>query len=201
VAAFQWVYDYCAEQGPQDLFAFAGPGDLPGFPPQENYFTVGTLAMMITGDWHLRQMELYNPDLDYGVTYIPVPAEGDQPSTWAGGWSWIIPQGAQQPEAAYQFMSYLAGEPGQRTYTVETAHLPTIEALVTQADLYDEGHRFFAETLLPIAKNRPPLPVGALYWDELTKAWQATYLNEEEPQAALDAAAETVNGELERFCE
>jgi multiple sugar transport system substrate-binding protein len=94
----------------------------------------------------------------------------------------------------------MAGEPGQRYYTKESAHLPTIEALVTESDLYDEGHKFFSEQLLPIAKNRPPLPVGALYWDELTLAWEATYLNESEPQEALDNVKDTVQGELQRFC-
>ncbi len=200
VAAFQWVYDYCAAQGPQELQAFAGESKTPGFPAQENYFTVGTTAFQITGDWHLRQMEQYGPEIDYGVTYIPVPTAGAEPSTWAGGWSLVVPEGAKEPEAAYRFAAYMAGEPGQRVYTKESAHLPTIEALVTEADLYDEGHKFFSEQLLPIAKNRPPLPVGALYWDTLTLAWEATYLNESEPQAALDNAKETVQAELQRFC-
>ena len=31
--------------------------------------------------------------------------------------------------------------------------------------------------LLPTAKNRPPLPVGARYWDELTSAWERIFLN------------------------
>ena len=200
VEAFQWVYDYCAAQGAQELQAFAGDSKTPGFPPQENYFNTGTTAFQITGDWHLRQMVQYAPEIDYGVTYIPVPADGAEPSTWAGGWSLVVPEGANEPEAAYRFASYMAGEAGQRYYTKESAHLPTIEALVTEADLYDEGHKFFSEQLLPIAKNRPPLPVGALFWDELTLAWEATYLNESEPQEALDNVADTVQGELQRFC-
>ena len=90
VAAFQWVYDYCAAQGPQELQAFAGDSKTPGFPPQENYFNTGTTAFQITGDWHLRQMVQYAPEIEYGMTYIPVPAAGDEPSTWAGGWSLVV---------------------------------------------------------------------------------------------------------------
>lgn len=200
VEAFQWVYDYCKEVGPQALQAFAGASTQNGFPPQQDYFTVGTTAFAITGDWHIKQMATYAPDLDYGITYIPVPKTGDAPSTWAGGWSVVIPQGAKEPEAAYKFMSYYAGPEGQKVYAKDTAHLPTIEALTTDKSLYDERHLFFAETLLPIAKNRPPLPVGAAYWDALTVAWQATYLNEEEPQKALDEAQTKVQGDLQRFC-
>jgi multiple sugar transport system substrate-binding protein len=200
VEAFQWVYDYCAELGPQQVSAFGTPTMQPGFPPQQHPFMLGTLAMEITGDWVINQLRNYAPDLDYGITFIPVPNEGDEPSTWAGGWSMAMPQGAKEPEAAYQFMQWMAGEPGQRIYTKDSSHLPTYEALLEDASLFDERHLFFSEQLLPIAKNRPPLPVGAKYWDELTNAWQSVYLNEEEPEAALAAVKERVQSQLQRFC-
>ena len=97
-------------------------------------------------------------------------------------------------------MRYAAGEAGQRVYTEVTKHLPTWQALLADASLYDERHRFFSEQLLPTARNRPPLPVGALYWDELTDAWEKTYLNEEEPQAALETVEGRVQGRLQRYC-
>ncbi len=200
VEAFQWVYDYCAELGPQQVSAFGSPTMQPGFPPQQHPFILGTLAMQITGDWMINQLRNYAADMDYGITFIPVPNEGDEPSTWAGGWSMAMPQGAKEPEAAFTFMQWMAGEAGQRIYTKESSHLPTWEALLEDKSLFDERHLFFSEELLPIAKNRPPLPVGAKYWDELTSAWQAVYLNEEEPEAALAAVKERVQSQLQRFC-
>ena len=81
----------------------------------------------------------------------------------------VIPQGARNLEGAWRFIQYIAGEPGQRTYTTETAHMPTINACSRTPSLFeDEQRRFFVQQLLPTAKNRPPLPVGARYWDELT---------------------------------
>ena len=62
-----------------------------------------------------------------------------------------------------------------------------------------EVFAFFAEAL-PTAKNRPPLPVGSRYWDELTIAWQKTYLNQEDPASALATAKENTNADLERYC-
>jgi multiple sugar transport system substrate-binding protein len=200
VEAFQWAQDYCVEQGAQELFAFAGPADEPGFPAQEIPFTVGTVAMMITGNWHIRQMEQYNPELDYGTTYIPVPTAESEPSTWAGGWSVVIPQGAKEPEAALTFMQYLAGEPGQRLYIEQLSSLPTIQALAEDPSLFGERYQFFAEMLPTIAKNRPPLAVGSKYWDELSRAWQATYLNEADPLEALQEAQDNTQSDLQRFC-
>ena len=134
------------------------------------------------------------------VLRVRVNDEGAESATWAGGWSAVIPQGAKNPEGAWRFIQYFSGEPGQRTYTTETAHLPTIITLLDDADLFDERHLFFAEQLLPTAKNRPPLPVGARYWDELTSAWERIYLNEEEPATALAAVKERVQPDLQGFC-
>jgi multiple sugar transport system substrate-binding protein len=200
VEAFQWVQDYCVALGAQNVAAFGQPSEAPGFPPQEHPFILGTLAMEITGDWQINQNARYVPDMDYGITFLGVPNDGDEPSTWAGGWSVVIPQGAKNPEAAFEFMRWYAGEPGQRIYTTESKHLPTLEALLDDESLFDESHLFFSRELLPIAKNRPPLPVGARYWDELTAAWQATYLDEGEPAELLATAKERVQGDLQRFC-
>jgi maltose-binding protein MalE len=94
----------------------------------------------------------------------------------------------------------VAGAPGQTVYTKDTTHLPTVAALAEQADLYEERHLFFAEELLPIAHSRPPLPVGAKFWDDLSAAWEKIYLNQEEPQAALDEAKDATMTLLSPLC-
>jgi ABC-type glycerol-3-phosphate transport system substrate-binding protein len=170
-------------------------------PEEQDLFITERVAFAITGDWFLKILPAFAPELDYGMTVIPVPNEGDESATWAGGWSMVIPQGARNSEGAWRFLQYIAGEPGQRTYTTETAHLPTINSLLADTSLFvDEQHQFFAEELLPTAKNRPPLPVGARYWDELTTAWEKVYLNEEEPASALATVKQRVQPDLQGFC-
>ncbi len=200
VAAFQWVYDFAKQLDPTKAQPFIQAAMRPGAPPQENPFIQKRLGMQVTGDWAIDHMAKYAPDVDYGITFIPVPKQGDQPSSWAGGWSATIPKGAKEPEAGFQFMQYFAGEPGQRLYTKETKHLPTVTNLLKDPSLFEERHRFFSDQLLPIAKNRPPLPVGALYWDELTDAWEKTYLNQETPDKALATVKDRVQNQLQRFC-
>jgi multiple sugar transport system substrate-binding protein len=155
---------------------------------------------MVTGDWQIASNMNYAPDMDYGITWLPVPNEGDESATWAGGWSLVIPQGAKQPEAAAKFLIYACGEPGQRIYTEDTAHIPTFKTLTEDKSLYNERHLFFAEQLLPTAHNRPPLPVGAKYWDDLTAAFQKIYLNQDEPEPALTEAGDSTNALLGPFC-
>jgi multiple sugar transport system substrate-binding protein len=204
VAGLQWLYDYVAALDPQKVNAFAGPqrvGVVPAVPEEEQFFLTQRVGFAVNGDWYLKVIPEFAPDIEYGLTVIPVPEEGGESATWAGGWSMVIPQGAKNPEGAWSFLQYIAGEPGQRSYTTDTAHLPTFSSLLEDDDLFqDPQHLFFAQTLLPTAKNRPPLPVGARYWNELTSAQERIYLNQEEPAAALATVKERVQPDLAGFC-
>jgi multiple sugar transport system substrate-binding protein len=202
VAGHQWLYDYTAALDPQKVNAFAGPyAATVTVPEEQDPFVTQRLAFAITGDWFLNTWAKYAPEVDYGMTLMPVSEEGAESVTWAGGWSGVIPQGARNPEGAWRFLQYFAGEPGQRTYATEASHLPTINALLEDTSLFeDENHRFFAEQLLPTAKSRPPLPIGARYWDELTSAWERIFLNQEEPAVALATVKERVQPDLQGFC-
>lgn len=199
VEAFKWVQDDCVAQGADAVSAFGSPSMQPGFDNSQHPFVLAKLGAQITGDWYLAQMKQYAPDLEYGVTWMPVPKKGDPSVTWAGGWSVVIPQGAKNVPDAWTFMQWMAGEPGQRLYTVGSSHLPTWSSLLDDASLFEGQHVFFAQ-LLKSAKNRPPLPVGAKYWDELTTAWQKVYLNQEAPDKALNEVAERVQADLQKFC-
>jgi hypothetical protein len=54
--------------------------------------------------------------------------------------------------------------------------------------------------MLPTAKNRPPLPVGAEYWDSLTTAWQKAYLDQGAPADLLKADKDQVDADLKQYC-
>jgi multiple sugar transport system substrate-binding protein len=171
----------------------------PNLPAQQNAFLLGKVGFMVSGDWVLGNIQTYTPNLQFGVTYIPVPNAGDQPATWAGGWSMVIPKGAKQPKAAFDFMKYIAGEPGQRQYTKDTQHTPTYKSLTQDASLFPGGHQFFQKQL-SAAHSRPPLPVGAFYWDQLSTAQDAAVRGTKPPQQALQAAASATNDKLKQYC-
>ena len=199
VEAFQWVQDYCVALDADKVNAFGSPSMQPGFDPAQHPFMVGTLGMQITGDWVIAHMEQYAPDTDYGITWMPVPNAGDPSYSWAGGWSVVIPQGAKNVDGAWAALQWICGPDGGRIYTERSRHIPVYAALYDETELFSERHQFFLE-LLPTAKNRPPLPVGLRYWDELTAAWQSNYLGEGEPADLLASVKERVNGDLEQFC-
>ena len=197
VAGFQFLYDFAKERDPEKITRFVSTNmPDPTNPAQQNAFTTGKLGMIITGDWRIDEMAKYSPDTNFGFTYIPVPNEGDESATWAGGWSVALIPDSKAPEQAWKFMQYFAGPEGQKVYTKETKHLPTLSALLTDASLYDEQHKTFLD-FLDVATNRPPLAVGATYWDALTEAQGAVELNTKEPMAALQEAQDAVQPRLD----
>ena len=199
VEAFQWIYDTAAALDVEKTSAFVAADQPNDVPPEQQYFIQEKVGFLISGDWFIASLAQYAPDINYGITLLPVPDEGMESTTWAGGWSMVIPEGAKNPEGAWEFLQYIAGEEGQRVYSKDTSHLPTFESLGSEEGLLDERHAFFA-SLLPNAASRPPLPVGALYWDELTTAWQATTLNQAPPEESLATAAERTQAQLDQFC-
>jgi multiple sugar transport system substrate-binding protein len=96
VKGYQFLYDWAKALDPQKARTFVDTywqwpsvGTLPD--AQMPFFT-GRVAFVITGNWVFATMKDVAPNLDYGVTYIPAP-DGLK-STWSGGWSVAILQGA-----------------------------------------------------------------------------------------------------------
>jgi multiple sugar transport system substrate-binding protein len=115
LAAYQFMYDWAQEKGPSDLQAFIDTYAPEGvvIPPEQQPFITGHVAMMISGEWWIQLLERYGEDVEYEVTYIPVAEEGDEPTTWSGGWSVVIPAGTENVDNAVRALSYMAGPEGQ----------------------------------------------------------------------------------------
>jgi len=198
VAAFQYLYDYNMEMGPTQVQTFISSYMPANNPPQQHPFITGHLAMFVSGDWFLNTMRTYAPEVEYGVTYIPVPVEGGDPSTWAGGWSFVVPSGSKNKAAAAAFIHWACGAAGQRVYTKESGHCPTFAALQSEEDIFAPEQAYFRDAL-GFAKSRPPLPVGALYWDALSTAQDMVVQNVRQPLDALKQAGEQTQPQLNKF--
>lgn len=198
IEAVQWVVDFGKEYGVKALDAAT---TLPeNAPPQDNPFIQGRVGAVYDGDWTIKTYEKYAPDLNYDIIVPPVPKAGDTPISWAGGWSWVVPRGAKNIEGAAAFIAYMAGEPGQKVYTKDTSHLPTVLTLKDDGEIFNERHAKYAQVLLPLTTSRPPLPVGAKYWDELMAAGEKARLEQATVEEALAAAKQNTQQLLDPSC-
>ncbi len=196
VAGYQFLYDWAKERDPQAITRWVSTNLPPNPPAQSNPIWTQKLGMTISGDWRIAEQAKYAPNGNYGFTYIPVQKAGDTSATWAGGWSMALIPDSKVEAQAIKFMTYIAGPEGQKVYTKDSTHLPTIKALLDDASLYDEQHKTFLD-LLDVALNRPPLAVGAVYWDALTSAQGSVELNTKTPQEALQEVQDSVQPQLD----
>ena len=200
VQSFEWQKSYADKYGMATIQSFSS-----AFGSEvQDPFIMGMISMVVTGDWNLSGLDRFAPKMkwgvDYGVTYIPRPAElAKKPTTWAGGWSLGIPKGAKHAKEAFEFIKFACGPVGQKTYSVETLHLPTIAELLKDKDIRGERRHAFFVDLVKYAKNRPPLPVGALLWDELTTARDAVINGQKTPQKACEDVEKRVQPELDKL--
>jgi multiple sugar transport system substrate-binding protein len=197
VDGYQFLYDFAEALEPARASAFESTYIPRGQPPQQHPFLQGRLAMTISGTFFDDTIRDVAPDLDYGITYIP--SATDEPFSWSGGFSLAIPEGAENPEAAYRFIRFATGEIGQRLWAGETGRMPTLESLLADASVLGVNADFY-DDLLEVSQERFALPVAARYWDELTAAQEAVVLNDQTAESALERVLSRVQPRLDRLC-
>ena len=70
-------------------------------------FIAGTVAMYQSGQFDIGSIRKENANIDIGVMTIPHP-EGKETAAIIGGWSFIIPKDAKNPEETKKFVQFLA---------------------------------------------------------------------------------------------
>lgn len=199
VRAFRFMYDWSQRMNAQKAQTFSDTFYPVSMPPAQNPFFIGRVAMTLNGDFLLSNIQEYVPKLNYGITYIPLPAGQRTPFTWSGGFSLVMPKGARHPAAAWRFMRFMAGPQGQRIYTKVTTHMPTWQALLSDKSLFSGTHVFF-KSLLRYSRSRPSLPVGAQLSDAFDAAQQQIVLGAATPPQALQGVYNRVQPQLQPYC-
>jgi multiple sugar transport system substrate-binding protein len=198
IASMKWLQQFAQSIGTDNLDAFVAACAGSNCNDANDYFWTGQNAMVVSGDWKVSQAKKYKPDVKYGVVPFPGP-DGPAPyASWAGGWSWVVPKGAKNPDAAFKVVNWVCGPEGQDMFCKATYHIPTNKK--TASDPFytqDPLHKVFMD-LLPVSHTRPPIPAGSLLWDELVKARDDIW-HGQDPETRLKAVDDKVNAELDKL--
>jgi multiple sugar transport system substrate-binding protein len=195
IEGLQWCLNYIEAQGVEKTIAYLDLIDSLAAPSSSPFFQ-GRLGATITGNWQFALAANYMPGANLGYTWIPVPAEGDPSYTWAGGWSSVIPQGARNVEGGYEFMRYLCGPEGSRTFFGIRNNLPVLHELLADRSLFSDDLWWFVQNIFPGTRYRPPLPVGARYWDELQGGFETIFLGLSDVAPAMAQVKSNTMAEL-----
>jgi multiple sugar transport system substrate-binding protein len=195
VQALEWMITFAQRHDPARIASLQQ-----GFgTAEQNPFYSGKLAMQCLHIGGIGDIERYAPDLDYGVTYIPAPPDGEARSSWVGGWCMSIPRGARNPDDAWEFIRWLChSEEGTALVGRETGLFPGMRrsphfAAVRRKRYYGDYVRILEES----RHQRPVMPVQAFYMRELQRAVEAAVYGRRTPAEALAQARKNTQAELD----
>ena len=184
VAGYQFMYDWAKAHDPQAVARWVTTNLPPNPPAAQNPFWTGKLAMTISGDWRIAEQQKYAPTGHYAFTYIPVsrPVTRARRGPVAGRW-----RSSPTRRSPIRRSSSSSTSPGRTARRCTRRSRPTCRPstpcwLIRR--LYDAAAQAVPRPSAD-GQSRPPLAVGAAYWDALTSAMGSVELNTKEPAAAL----------------
>lgn len=147
-------------------------------------FIAEAVSMYQAGQFDLASIHAENPDIDLGVVTMPYP-EGGATSSILGGWSFIVPTDAANPEEAKIFVEWMSRPENMGVYT-DT--FPARESAMEMERFQDPALESFRE-VLPHTRPVPTHPA----WVQITQAYfdgiQRILIGQQDAQAAMDDAA------------
>jgi len=157
-------------------------------------FYVGQMSMRCLHISGIEDIKRYAPKLEYGMTFISAPPDGEQHSSWVGGWCMALPNGARHPKEGWELIRWLcADNAGTLMVGTEMGLMPGLRRSPAFGKLravrgFDQFYRILLET----RHQRPVMPVQAYYMGALQRAVDAAIYGKKTPlQALRDASAET----------
>jgi ABC-type sugar transport system permease subunit/ABC-type glycerol-3-phosphate transport system substrate-binding protein len=224
VEALQWTTDiFDAYGGASDVVAFRKSFQTAAQDP----FFIDQIAMLIHGDWFLRDLARYRRQMNFGTYPAPVPAAraaaGERYISWIAGFAYCIPATCppEKLEAAWSLVKFLSSVEGgmvmnehdaQRERGQGRLYMPRLMAskplMAEQMRRYVEipatpervraGLRTHLE-MLPYCKYRPVSPLGQALWNAQADAQDVAWNHGKTPADSLQFFTERVQRELDEF--
>jgi multiple sugar transport system substrate-binding protein len=155
-------------------------------------FQNGKYAMIFSGPWAVKGLQA--AEIDFGVGLIPRGPAGT--STNVGGNNLIVFRSCQHPEAALEFITFMAGEQVQTRWANRLGQIPVNLRAETHLDFERHPYlRVFVEQM-KTAIPRPSIPDYDDVENIMNPEMQAALDGTKSVQKALDDAVRRINREV-----
>ncbi|HHY49044.1 MAG TPA: sugar ABC transporter substrate-binding protein [Alphaproteobacteria bacterium] len=155
-------------------------------------FIANQVATYQSGQFDVPAIRQENPAIDIGAFPIPHP-EGKQTAAILGGWSYVVPKDARNPEEAKLFLQFLNSSENQAFFT------DTFPARISAmaAERFNDPILAAFKAMLPHGR---PVPIHKS-WVQITQAYfdgiQRILLGEQTVQESMDQANEEIQALLD----
>ena len=167
-------------------------------------FYNGATSMLTSGLWMFSYITTNAPDLAFGVVQRPPNAGAEARGVTLGGWSYGVPAGSGNGDAAWQLVKWLTyDERGAGKFTKAVETVPALFSLVSNPDFWAgttlESHvNVIAQAVLSDVVP-PILPIEADLARVLNPAVTRAFNGEISPENALDEAARVMQGLVDEY--
>ncbi|HJR80707.1 MAG TPA: extracellular solute-binding protein, partial [Anaerolineales bacterium] len=192
---WQALQDYRAQYGapPNDLFMGNGVAmfvDIFGYNSQLEFYRPRADAnadFQVTND---------DPRMDWGIATLPYDDDAG-PANWSGGFSLSIPTGAENPEAAWEFIKCMSGPEGQSSWARDTQAQPTNLIAATDPVLSASPGWEVVDQALQVSTGGVYVPEYPNWNEQLDLVLEQVWTGELAPQEALDQAQTAVEDAIQ----
>lgn len=200
IQAIQWVKDFYDQYDMKQIQAFRGSF---GYADQ-NEFISGKIGMMVMDNSFIEQIERYAPDMDYGITFVP-SFDGCQSASSSGSWWQAIPRGADQPEAAWEFIKYSTTKAMQLAicFNTEENLFPANQLAANDPAFNNSPEIDVFVRQMAYAHSPAIVPMAHdVFWREMTqRVLERVLLGLMTPEESLQAAEKVIQLELDKALE
>lgn len=194
VKSLEWMVSYAKRFDVTKVNAFAS-----GFGSREqNPLYIGQVAMAFQHISGVEEIKQYAPTLDYGISYIPAPLDGEAHSSWVGGWCMAIPKGSKHPDKAWEFIKWCCRAEGTEFAGKLQGLLPGYRKSPYFETIRNKpGYGEYLRILEECRHQRPVMPAQAFYMNSLTRAVDFAIYGQMSPKDALKQSNDETQAELD----
>lgn len=196
IKALEWIVKMTTRVG--GYGALAAAQQRTAVPRGLDVFSAGLLSQQFHGAKRSQDMRQALPELDFGVTVLPIPT-GGKPSNYTGGFTIDLPKNAPHAAGAWAFMEFFMTREMQLLWADSLGSMPALKPVATSADfLKNDEVRKASVDVLPTAKWVPTIPGAGEFLDTVTPLLKSAGEGKLTPKDALAEAAAKVRPILDK---
>jgi len=204
VAALRWMASYSQRYGREEVTAFrTGEQGLTG---ASSPLLEGRFALLMDGQWRVREIAAAGRTAQFGVAPLPRPAGGRERAGWVNGNFFLVPRKSDNPQGAWQFMKFWSGlghEQEAAEACVAGGWIPASQQVVDQPAFqqYLERYPLFAKFVelagSPHQVPTPSIPVAGYFYQAVNDAAAAAMYRGADPRMELEKVTRQVQQQLD----
>jgi multiple sugar transport system substrate-binding protein len=205
VETLEWLQEWIARYGGfENLQRFTQSYSAP---PNDHFMGNG-VAMIVQTAGYSSILNFYRPrtqldvggttNTDWGVAPLPHSEDGESTSD-SGGFTLSIPSGAENPEAAWEFIKCATNTPAQISWARDTYAIPNGPASANAPELMaDPNWPMFIEAIESVPADNSTFVAAYPNWQsELANRFESIWTGQVTPEQAMEEAQQAIDAQIE----